>query len=153
MPLNRDVLTAGLATAFALTLLVFGSHLPVGTAVRMGPGFIPRAVAIGLLVVAVLILIKALLTRPARSDDAVPGAPIHWRGAASISFGVLTFALLIQPIGLLASATATVFFSSLAQQGEGWAERVVLAGSLAAIAGAVFAYGLGLPLPILPNFL
>ncbi|MDQ0350105.1 tripartite tricarboxylate transporter TctB family protein [Ancylobacter vacuolatus] len=153
MPLNRDVLTAGLATAFALILLAFGSHLPAGTAVRMGPGFIPRAVAIGLLAVAVLILIKALLARPARADDAAPEAPIHWRGAASISFGVLTFALLIQPIGLLASATATVFFSSLAQQGEGWGERVVLAGSLAAIAGAVFAYGLGLPLPILPNFL
>lgn len=152
MPLNRDVLIAGLATAFALILLVFGSHLPVGTAVRMGPGFIPRAVAIGLLGVATLILIRAFLARPARSD-AAPEAPIHWRGAASIGFGVLTFALLIQPIGLLASATATVFFSSLAQQGEGWAERVLLAGSLAAIAGAVFAYGLGLPLPILPNFL
>lgn len=153
MPLNRDALTSGLTTVFALTLLVFGSHLPVGTAVRMGPGFIPRAVAIGLLGVATLILIKALLARATRSKHAAPEAPIHWRGAASISFGVLTFALLIQPIGLLASATATVFFSSLAQQGEGWPERVILAGSLAAIAGAVFAYGLGLPLPILPNFL
>jgi len=46
-----------------------------------------------------------------------------------------------------------VFFASLAQQSDGWSERVILAGSLAAIAGAVFAYGLGLPLPILPNFL
>ena len=119
----------------------------------MGPGFIPRAVGIALLVVAALIVLKAFLTRPTRTRDAAPEAPIHWRGAASISFGVLTFALLIQPIGLLASATATVFFSSLAQQSDGWSERVILAGSLAAIAGAVFAYGLGLPLPILPNFL
>ena len=152
MPLNRDVLTAGLATAFALILLIFGAHLPVGSAVRMGPGFIPRAVGIALLLVATAILLRAFLARPARSDNAVE-PPIHWRGAASISFGVLTFALLIQPIGLLAGATATVFFSSLAQQSDGWSERVILAGSLAAIAGAVFAYGLGLPLPILPNFL
>jgi len=153
LPRNRDLLTAGLAATFALILLSFGAHLPVGSAVRMGPGFIPRAVGIALLVVAALIVLKAFLTRPTRARDAAPEAPIHWRGAASISFGVLVFALLIQPIGLLASATATVFFSSLAQQSDGWSERVILAGSLAAIAGAVFAYGLGLPLPMLPNFL
>ena len=91
MPLNRDLLTAGLAAAFALILLGFGAHLPVGSAVRMGPGFIPRAVGIALLVVAALIVFRAFITRPTRAADAAPEAPIHWRGAASISVGVLTF--------------------------------------------------------------
>jgi hypothetical protein len=151
MPLARDLVTALLMAALGLVLLIEGANLSVGTAVRMGPGFVPRAVGVAMLAVAALILGRGFLARA--RDAGADQAPIHWRGAASVSLGVLAFALLIQPIGLLASATVTVFVASLAQRGEGLTERVVLAGSLAAIAGAVFAYGLGLPLPILPTIL
>lgn len=151
--LHRDFLVASIATAFAATLLGFGARLPVGTAVRMGPGFIPRAVAIGLLLVAAGLVLRALLARPAARNDGAVEAPIHWRGAASVGAGVLAFALMIQPVGLLASATVSVFLTSLAQQGEGLPERFVLSGSLAGIAGLIFIFGLGLPLPILPEFL
>lgn len=149
----RDLGVAVIAAAFALILLIFGAHLPLGTALRMGPGFVPRAVAFGLIFVAAGLALRGLLALRRRERPAVAEAPVHWRGAASIGIGVLAFAALIQPIGLLASAVITVFVASLAQEGDGARQRVLLAGGLAAVAGAVFAYGLGLPLPMLPTVL
>ncbi|WP_029350830.1 tripartite tricarboxylate transporter TctB family protein [Bosea sp. 117] len=150
MPL-RDLLTGGIVAVFGAVLLLFGNHLSPGTAVRMGPGFVPRAVAIGLLLVAAGIIARGLVSYPARRADQPAEAPIQWRGAASIGIGILAFAALIQPVGLIASAMVTVFVSSLAQQGEGLPERVVLAGGLAGVAGLVFSVALGLPLPMLPT--
>jgi len=149
----RDFSMAALAAAFALILLAFGSHLPVGTALRMGPGFVPRAVGIGLLLVAAAIALRGILSLRRRRAVASGEPPVHWRGAASIGLGVLAFAVLIQPIGLIASAIVTVFVSSLAQDGDRIGERALLAGGLSAVAGAVFSLGLGLPLPMLPAFL
>ncbi|WP_425106015.1 tripartite tricarboxylate transporter TctB family protein [Ancylobacter sp.] len=151
--LFRDLSVAVLAAAFALILLVFGSHLPVGTALRMGPGFVPRAVAVGLLLVAAAIAVRACVTVRHRREAAMNEPPLHWRGTASIGLGVLAFAMLIQPIGLIASAIVTVFVSSLAQDGDRIGERALLAGGLSAVAGGVFSLGLGLPLPMLPAFL
>lgn len=151
--LFRDLSVAVLAAAFALILLVFGSQLPVGTALRMGPGFVPRAVAVGLLLVAAAIAVRACVTVRHRREAAINEPPLHWRGTASIGLGVLAFAMLIQPIGLIASAIVTVFVSSLAQAGDRIGERALLAGGLSAVAGAVFSLGLGLPLPMLPAFL
>ncbi|MDF2620696.1 MAG: hypothetical protein K0S00_3355 [Xanthobacteraceae bacterium] len=149
----RDFFVAALAAAFALILLTFGSHLPMGTALRMGPGFVPRAVGIGLLVVAAAIALRGFLGLRRRRAVASGEPPIQWRGAASIGLGVLAFAVLIQPIGLIASAIVTVFVSSLAQDGDRIGERALLAGGLSAVAGAIFSLGLGLPLPMLPAFL
>lgn len=149
----RDLSVAAIAAAFALILLIFSTHLPLGTALRMGPGFVPRAVAFGLIFVAAGLALRGLLALRRRARPAAVEAPVHWRGTASIGVSVLAFATLIQPIGLLASAVITVFVASLAQEGDGARQRVLLAGGLAAVAGAVFAYGLGLPLPILPTVL
>lgn len=149
----RDFFVAALAAAFALILLAFSSHLPMGTALRMGPGFVPRAVGIGLLVVAAAIALRGFLSLRRRRAAAAGEPPIQWRGAASIGLGVLAFAVLIQPVGLIASAIVTVFVASLAQDGDRIGERALLAGGLSAVAGAIFSLGLGLPLPMLPAFL
>lgn len=155
--LFRDLITAALVGGVAFVLFASGDKLPIGSAVRMGPGFVPRAVAIGLLLVAAGIAARGIWAHFAgrrRVSSAAPAdpAPVHWRGAASIGIGILAFAALIQPIGLVASATVTVFVSSLAQRGERLPARLALAGGLAAVSTLVFALALGLPLPILPAF-
>jgi putative tricarboxylic transport membrane protein len=149
MAAYRSFATSAFAFAFAAILLIYGRNLPLGTGARMGPGFIPYAAAWGLIVLGAAIGLRGIFEfrREHRSEST---APFHWRGAASIGIGVAAFALLVQPIGLLASATATVFISSLAQPGSGISERVLLASFLAAFSGLVFTLALGLPIPVLP---
>lgn len=149
MTAYRSFATAAFAFGFAAILLYFGRNLPLGTGARMGPGFVPYVAAWGLIVLAVGIAIRGLYEfRSARPAEG--STPFHWRGAASIGAGVVAFALLVQPIGLLASAGATVLLTSLAQPGSGVSERVILASFLAAFSGLVFTLALGLPIPVLP---
>jgi putative tricarboxylic transport membrane protein len=146
----RDFWTASLLFSFASVLIAAGTNLPLGTAARMGPGFIPRAAAIALLLIAAAIAIRGVLAlRRNHAGETMPA--FHWRGAASIGGAVLAFALFIQPAGLLASATIAVFVSSLAQTGSHLPERVLLATSLAGFAGLVFSVALGLPISIFPH--
>jgi putative tricarboxylic transport membrane protein len=149
MTAYRSFATAAFALVFAAILLIYGQNLPTGTGSRMGPGFVPHAAAWGLIILGGAIALRGVF----EWKNAHPGeslAPFHWRGAACIGVGVAAFALLVQPIGLLASAGATVLISSLAQTGGGISERVLLASFLAAFAGLVFTLALGLPIPVLP---
>src|SRR5689334_15254773 len=42
---SKDFLSGLMFIAFGLTALYFGRHLAVGTAVRMGPGWVPHALS------------------------------------------------------------------------------------------------------------
>ena len=151
MSFRRDFATAALLGGFATVLLLAGGNLPSGTAARMGPGFIPKAAAIGLLLVSAAIALRGILAMrraTRRANDELP--PFQWNAAASVSGSILVFALLIQPAGLLAAAAVTVFLTSLSQVGH-LPERIALAGGLAAFAGIVFPVALGLPISILPQ--
>jgi putative tricarboxylic transport membrane protein len=149
MTAYRSFATAGIALAFAAILMIFGGNLAVFSGSRMGPGFVPYASAWGLVVLGGAIALRGVFEyRNAHRSQS--SAPFHWRGAASIGIGVAAFALLVQPIGLLASASTTVLISSLAQPGSGISERFLLASFLAAFSGLVFTLALGLPIPVLP---
>lgn len=152
MTAYRSFATSAFALGFAAILLYFGTNLPLGTGARMGPGFIPYVAAWGLIVLGLGIAVRGAFELRAAAKAEV-SEPFHWRGAASIAAGVVAFALLVQPIGLLASATVTVFVTSLAQPGSGVSERVILASFLAAFSGLIFTLALGLPIPVLPPVL
>lgn len=148
---RRDLLTACLAAAFAAVMLHAGSALPLGTALRMGPGYVPRLVGIALLAVALIIAARALVNgRLGRRGEANPMA-VNWKGVVTIAAGALAFALLIQPYGLLASAMVAVVITSLAQAANSLRERLLLGGVLAGFSSLVFVVALELPLPILPS--
>ncbi|MFT0861367.1 tripartite tricarboxylate transporter TctB family protein [Ancylobacter sp. G4_0304] len=149
---QRDLLTASIAAVFASVMLYAGWALPLGTALRMGPGYIPRLVGLSLIGVALLLLGRAVLNwRLDRRGEAHPMA-VNWKGLITIGAGALSFAVLIQHYGLLASAVAAVVITSLAQTAHSFIERFVVAGVLAGFSSLVFVVALELPLPILPSF-
>lgn len=149
MAIHRNFLTVFILAALAVTLLIGGGDLKIGTAARIGPGFILLASAVGLLLVAAITARGGVALRSTHgySDEELP--PIQWRGAASIGLSVLAFGLLIQPAGLLFSSAIAVFMTSLVQ-GPQLPERIALAGGLATSAGLIFSVVLGLPISILP---
>ena len=63
----------------------------------------------------------------------------------------MAFAFLIENAGLPAAIITTVIIAALGGQEFRWIEVVLLAIGIAVGAAAIFVYGLGLPMPLLPR--
>ena len=105
--LSKDFLSGVMFIAFGLTALYLGSHLAVGTSVRMGPGYVPRMLSYILLGLGGLICVVALVT----GGETVE-AP-KWKPITMVTIGIVCFALLFESTGLLPALVALVLISSL----------------------------------------
>lgn len=144
---SRDVmagllfLSAGLVTGF------WSAAYPLGNAMRMGPGYFPLLLGIVLAVLGIGVLFRGLKL----GLNAEQGlAMFHWRPALFVGAGVVAFALLAQHQGLLIAILVLTVLSGLARPKAHWPELLGLGCALAVFGVAVFSFGLGLPLPILP---
>jgi len=121
--------------------------LPVGVGARMGPGYMPRALSLGLAGLGVVVTARALL---------FGGAPLPrlaWRPLGLVLAAILCFAALLKVAGLVLTTAAAVLVATLAAPDRRWPEAVAFAAVLAAFCVAVFVYGLGLLIPIWPVWL
>ena len=66
--LSKDVLSGLMFIAFGIAALYFGQRLALGTAVRMGPGFVPRMLSFILLSLGSLVVLTTLF-RGADPDE------------------------------------------------------------------------------------
>ncbi len=77
--------------------LFLGRDYPIGTALDMGPGYIPRVVSFGLMGMGAIGVVRGALARDWRRFD-LPIWPMVWVGVA-----IIAFALLIGRAGLFIS--------------------------------------------------
>ncbi|MFB8831783.1 tripartite tricarboxylate transporter TctB family protein [Azotobacter sp. CWF10] len=114
----------------------------------MGPGYFPLLLGIALAVLGAVLLLRSL--RLGTGRETLRGS-LSWRPAAFVGAGVIAFALLAQEQGLLLATLTLTLLSGLARRGARLAELLGLSAALSAFGVAVFSFGLGLPLPILPR--
>jgi hypothetical protein len=106
---DRGDFNAGLAfIAIGVFFAVVATGYPMGSALRMGPGYFP-AILGGLLTLLGL----AILAR-AFAVDGDPPQPVRWRPLAWITGSVAGFALMVGPLqaGLVPSAIVLVLASA-----------------------------------------
>ncbi|HMJ42606.1 MAG TPA: tripartite tricarboxylate transporter TctB family protein [Pseudolabrys sp.] len=130
----------------ALGALAFGlaGSLSVGTAAAMGPGYVPRGLAI-------LIMIYGLaLGGRAMFAGAVAFPSIEWRPLFLILGSVAVFAVLLPIAGLAITSFALVICAGFAAYDVRVRENAVAAVTLAAFAVVLFVVALGLPIPVWP---
>jgi putative tricarboxylic transport membrane protein len=137
-------LAAGLAlVAIAAFFLWAGADLEQGRLNAMGPGLLPRALAVLLGVAGAALAVVALLR---------PGAGLErwsWRGPLLVCAGILAFALSIRTAGLVVAAPAVALVSGAASPDVRPRELLVFAAILTAFSIGLFRYALGLPIPVL----
>ena len=128
-----------------------GSGYAIGSAMRMGAGYFPLLVGLGLALIGVLVALRSVAVEGGDHDDA-PAQPeeVALRAALSIGGAVLAFAWLVPTLGLLLATVGMTLISGLARRQARLPELLLLSLVLAAFAGLVFAWGLGLNLPVLP---
>jgi hypothetical protein len=123
--------------------VILGRDYPMGTAVRMGPGYFP-AVLGGLLAVFGLYFVARSLHSPVAVEGRLP-----WRAAVVLPLSLVLFGLLMDKAGFVPALFVLVFGSAAAGREFRLVEVLLLATCLTAFAVALFVWGLGLPYPLL----
>ncbi len=139
---RQDLIGGLLSVGLGVFALAEASDYPMGSLLRMGPGFFPCTIAV-LIIILGLVLIAASL-RPRPTGHRVE---IRFRSVATIGIGIVLFALLIERAGLIPATLVLVLASSLAQ--PRWQPRraAALALAMTILVYVVFIVILGVPVP------
>lgn len=142
--LRNDFVAGLLLLVLAAFVAVFGAPLKVGTAYRMGPGYVPQLLA--WLIGGVGVLLCATSFRA----SAAPLARWSSWPIVLVLGAMVLFALTIERTGLLVASLLAVVVAGLAAPQSRWRGLLVLAASLATFACLLFPLALQLPLKVWP---
>ncbi|MGK9170354.1 tripartite tricarboxylate transporter TctB family protein [Inquilinus limosus] len=141
-----DLLFGLFLCAVAAVVLVATRHLTFGTPAEMGPGFMPRVLAIGAAGFGVVFALRSLVV----GGEGIEAPTL--RAVLGILAAVAVFALLTAAAGLAVAAFVTVVVAGLASRETRLPETAVFAVALSAGAVILFVLLLDLPVPVWPRF-
>ncbi|MSQ60857.1 MAG: tripartite tricarboxylate transporter TctB family protein [Betaproteobacteria bacterium] len=140
----KDFYSGLLFMAFGLAAVVIGRNYPMGSAVRMGPGYFPTILGWILIVMGGIMAIRGVITRGEPLGGVAVKAMVLVLGAVSF------FAGAVDAWGLVVSVSAVVLISSLGNRGFKPVELAGLLLAMLALSVGLFGYGLHLPFKIWP---
>lgn len=122
----------------------FGQSLKVGTAFRMGPGFVPQLLWWTLGAFGALLVALGLLHRGPKLE--------RWRVKPIVLIlgAIVVFGLTIERGGLVVASSLAIFLSSLAAPQPRVRQALMLAATLTLFACLLFPIALQLPLRLFP---
>jgi hypothetical protein len=133
--------------AIAVLGLWLSRNYPIGTALRMGTGYVPRLLCWILLVLGGLVLIQGLRAKETSAD----GPPLRLRPLLLIPLALVAFALTIERLGIIAAGTLLILIGGLASSESRPLEVVATAGALVLFTWGIFVWALSLPIPVWPG--
>jgi hypothetical protein len=139
-----DVLAGLMFVGFGAAALVLGRDYPMGSAMRMGPGYFPTILGGLLVLLGLAILVRGLLS------TAVPPPACAPKPLALILTAVALFAVTVERLGLIAAVAVVVLVSASASERFRWREVLPLALIMVGLAVGLFTKGLGLPFRLGP---
>jgi hypothetical protein len=148
---RKDVLAGLLFIAVAALGLWLSRDYPIGTALRMGTGYVPRLLCWLLLGLGAIILVQGLReaqdARPLSSADVSALRPVVFVTASLVIFG-----LSIERLGLVVSILLLIGVGAVAARGLRPLETLAAALVLIALSWGIFILGLGLTIPVWPEW-
>lgn len=141
----QDLLFGLFLTGVAAGTLFVTRHLTVGSAADMGPGYMPRIVALGLLAFGLFFTARGCM----RAGVAI--APVQARPLLAVLGAVGIFAFTAEWLGLAIAAVVTVVVAGFATRERRPVETVLFALLLSAAAVLLFVKVLALPVPVWPR--
>lgn len=142
----QDLLAGLFFLAIAGGALWVAWDYPTGTAVRMSSGYFPRLLCLLLAVIGLFVALRSLVIEgPALTA-------VRLRPVLLITAAVVAFAYSIQTLGLVVATTLITLIGGFASPRARLIEMIAAAVVLGAMATAIFIWGIGLPIPIWPEF-
>jgi len=140
---SKDLWSGLMFAGFGVLALVMGSNLAVGTAIRMGPGYVPRMLSYILIGLGLAIVARSLIS---------PGETIErlrWKPVTMITIGVVVFALLFERAGLAPALVCLIFLAALGGQEFKLVETILACIVLTALCVVIFKLGLSMNISII----
>lgn len=140
----QDLLFGLFLIAVGIGTLVAIRKLTMGSAAEMGPGYVPRAVAVGLLSFGALFAGRSFFAAGVRLE-----APV-WRSFLTVPLSIAVFALTLNRFGLAVASFGAMAVAAAASRETRWLETVLFAAALSAGAVLLFVKVLALPVSMFP---
>jgi hypothetical protein len=148
---RKDVLAGVMFMAVAAFGLWLSRDYPIGTAFRMGTGYVPRLLCWILLGLGAVVFLQGLRAAQAERTVAGDGASA-WRPVVFVTVSLVVFGLAIERVGLVVSILLLVGLGSVAARALRPLETAVAALVLIVLSWAIFILGLGLTIPVWPEW-
>jgi hypothetical protein len=133
--------------AFGIGFAWAAQNYQMGTAVRMGPAYFPTMLGGLLAAIGLIVFIQSFVVK----GEGV--SRFYLKPLILVLGGVVIFALLLRPLGLILATCALILVSALGGYDFRVKEVVILSACLVVFALLVFVKGLGLPFTLCPGSL
>lgn len=117
-----------------------------GSALRMGPGYLPTVLSWCTVGLGLVILVRSFVIDGPSLDG------MDWRPLVLVLVAIGVFALLITRAGLVAAIVAATIVGGLGSREVGRGELLLLSLGIAAFCALVFVVGLGQPIDLWPDW-
>jgi putative tricarboxylic transport membrane protein len=146
---RKNVLAGALFMGVAILGLFLSRDYSVGTALRMGTGYVPRLLCWILLALGACVLVQGLREAPTGQGRV---ARLGWRPLVLVTAGLTLFALTLERLGLVVAILLLTIAGAYATRGRGIIETLLAALVLIALCWGIFIYGLQLTMPVWPEW-
>jgi len=143
---NKDFLAGLLFLFLGGFAVVVASNYPLGSTMRMGPGYFPTALGVILCLFGVYLMVRGI-----RNGEKIEGGRA-WRPLAFITLSIVLFGFLLDRAGMIPALVALFFVAAAAGREFRFKEVLLLTVVMGAFAATVFLYGLKLPYQLFPGF-
>ena len=148
---RKNVLAGLMFIGVAALGLWLSRNYPVGTALRMGTGYVPRLLCWILMGLGAVVLVQGLREADsARRSDG--GALARLWPITVVTTSLVVFGLLLERLGLVVAILLLIGIGSLAARGIMPWEALLAALGLIVLSRTIFIQGLGLTIPVWPDF-
>jgi len=151
---KRDFYAGLLMVLFGLVAAVEGPTYGMGSLVRMGPGFMPTALGVALIILGLVTSATAAIGTVAHipgqhEDESILPEHPEWIAWGLILAGPLAFIVFGKLGGMIPGTFACVFISALGERTATWKSAFVLAILVTFFGVLLFHNILNVPMPIL----
>jgi hypothetical protein len=143
---NKDFLAGLLFLFLGGFAVAVASDYPMGSTMRMGPGYFPTALGVILCLFGAYLMVRGIRTGGKMESRWA------WRPLAFITLSIVLFGFLLDRAGMIPALVAMFFAAAAAGREFRFKEVLLLTVVMGAFAATVFLYGLKLPYQLLPGF-
>ena len=144
----KDVLAGGTFIALGVAFAAGSLTYDIGTAVRMGPGYVPLVLGVVLAGLGVLVIVKGFI-----AGEGEPIGGVEWRAVILIIAALLFFGLTVRGLGVVGALFGSSLLAALARSQTSAREALVIAVGLTALSVVIFIVALQLRLPLVGSWI
>ena len=147
---KRDFYAGGLMILFGLFIALKGSTYRAGTLMHMGPGFLPTALGVILVLLGIAIAAAAIAPVAASAEDdqrILPENP-QWWAWFCILISPVCFIFFGRYFGMAPATFSCIFIAALGDKSATWKSSAILSAVVTVFGVGLFSYFLQVPMPI-----